>query len=337
MRTFLVVLAGAVIAGCSASTGVRFGTSTSSGSGSASGSEGVGAGTTASSSGAGAGAASSSSGAGATNATGTGGSGTSVASSSGTTSSGFGTGGGLVFDGGLPDAGTQVAEVFGNTPDSLYKVDPVTKAVSLVGAFQGCDTVIDLALDKDSNMFVTTFTGFYSVDRTTAACTHIADGTYPNSLSFVPKGTLDPNEEALVGFVGSSYIRIDPTSGAITMVNPNALVAQGYQSSGDVVSVIGGGTYLTVTGGPQDCGDCIIEVDPKTGELVSFIGALGYSAVYGIAYWGGSAYGFDEGGDLFQINLTTGASTLIPIPNAPNPLVWYGAGSTTSAPLISTQ
>jgi len=36
----------------------------------------------------------------------------------------------------------------------------------------------------------------------------IADGDYPTSLSFVPAGTVDPDEEALVGFVDEQYIRI---------------------------------------------------------------------------------------------------------------------------------
>ena len=34
----------------------------------------------------------------------------------------------------------------------------------------------------------------------------------------VPKGTLDPSVEALVGYVGSQYIRIDTTTGAITNI-----------------------------------------------------------------------------------------------------------------------
>jgi hypothetical protein len=331
MRTWLVLLFGTAIAGCSASAGVRF--DTTSGTGGASGTTGAGAAVTSSSGGTGASSGSTS---GAGSAASSSGSGTASSSSSAGSSGSAsgGTGGGLVFDGGFPDAGSQLAEVFGNTPDSLYKVDPVTKAVTLVGAFQGCDTVIDLALDKNSNMYVTTFSGFFAVDRTNAKCTHIADGTYPNSLSFVPKGTLDPLEEALVGFVGSSYVRIDPTTGAITMVNATAL-SQGYMSSGDVVSVIGGGTYLTVIGGPQNCSDCIIEVDPKTGALTKFIGELGYSSVFGLAFWGGAAYGFDQGGDLFEIDLTTAATTPIGIPNAPVPLIWYGAGSTTAAPLTT--
>ncbi len=306
MRPALILLALAFLSGCSAANNTTF----------TSGTSGTGASTTSHTT-TGTGAA------------GTGGSGT----------GGSGTGGDIGLDAGpIPEGGVQNAEVFGHTADTLYKLDPITKVVTVVGPFQGCDTttaaVIDLALDKDGNMYVTTFGGFYKVDKTTAVCTHVADGdTYPNSLSFVPKGTVDPNVEALVGYELSTYVRIDLTSGAMT--NIGSLGSQGYFSSGDVVSVIGGGTYLTVQGGPENCGDCIVEVDPTTGAFVKMIGPVGHSDVYGLAFWGGFAYGFDDSGHLFQIDLTNGTPTEIPIPNAPPDLFWYGAGSITSAPLTT--
>jgi hypothetical protein len=224
------------------------------------------------------------------------------------------------------------AEVFGQSSDTLYKLDPLTKAVTVVGAFQGCGGVIDIALDKDSNMYATTYDGFYGVDRTTAICTPIASGTsYPNSLSFVPAGTLDPNVEALVGYQGAQYIRIDPKTGAISNVGTS--IGMGYSSSGDIVSVKGGGTYLTVigTGCPTDC---LLEVDPSTGSFLKNWGPTGHSNVWGLAFWAGAVYGFDSKGELFEVDFNGGAIqvTSIPIPSAPASLSFEGAGSTTSAP-----
>lgn len=230
--------------------------------------------------------------------------------------------------GGLPIGET---EVFGHSAATLYRLDPVTKEVTTVGAFQGCPTsVIDVALDKAGSMIGTTYDGLYAIEKTTAKCTLIASGDFPNSLSFVPEGTVDPAVEALVGFEGSTYVRIDTKTGQKQTLGT---LNGGYVSSGDVVSVIGGGTYLTVFGGPEGCNDCIIEVDPKTGAFVKNVGALGYSGVYGLAFWGGSAYGFAESGDLFQIDLTNATTTAISIPGAPSDLSFYGAGSSTSAPL----
>ena len=60
-------------------------------------------------------------------------------------------------------------------------------------------------------------------------------------------------------------------------------------------------------------------------------------AVIGLAFWAGAAYGFSANGKLFQIDLTNAACTDIPIPNMPAGYTWYGAGSTTSAPLSPNQ
>jgi hypothetical protein len=234
-------------------------------------------------------------------------------------------------DSGLP----QVAIVYGQSATTLYAVDPTTNAVTTVGDFGGCDEVIDIALNKDSVMYATSASGVWTVDTSNAACTLIALGTYPNSLSFVPAGTLNPTEESLVGYNGSDYVSIDTTTGAVTTVATNALGTT-YASSGDIVSVIGGGTYLTVTGGSTcSSNDCLIEVNPTTGALIKNYGSVQHSAVYGLAFWAGNVYGFDDAGDLFEVTFPDAGGlgiTTIPIPSTPSGLSFYGAGSTTAAP-----
>ncbi len=240
----------------------------------------------------------------------------------------------------VPDAGYDSsvpidAIVYGHSATTLYAVNPNTDVVTAVGDFAGCGSeVIDIALDKYSNMYATSTSGVYTVDTTTAACHRIALGNYPNSLSFVPAGTLDPTAEALVGYNGATYVQIDTTSGALTTVGQ--LGGDSYTSSGDIVSVIGGGTYLTVTGG-SDCSDndCLVEVNPTTGALITNYGSVKHPMVYGLAFWAGNVYGFDSAGQLFQVAFPAGGGltiTDIPIPNAPHGLSFYGAGSTTSAP-----
>ncbi|MDI1436917.1 hypothetical protein [Polyangium sorediatum] len=245
---------------------------------------------------------------------------------------GDGGAGGFEFptDGGTPDPELP-AEVFGHSPDRLYKLEPYTKEVSVVGYFEGCGDVIDIAIDKDSKIVGTSFYGLYWIDKTTAKCTEIASGSYPNSLSFVPAGTLDPNHEVLVGYENATYVRIDTVTGVMTTVGS---IGGGYSSSGDIVSVKGGGTYLTVKG--NGCDDCLIEVNPKTGALVKNWGPVGNSDVFGIAFWAGSVYGFTNSGFLFELtfnpNGTSVTSTPIAIPGNPN-LQFWGAGSTTFAPV----
>ena len=237
---------------------------------------------------------------------------------------------GADVDGG-PSTPRAVSEVFGHSATTLYRLDPTTKAVTTVGTFSGCGgSVIDIALDKNSNLYGTTSSSLVSIDRTNARCTVIATGSYPNSLSFVPAGTVDANSEALVGYQGSSYVRIDTRTGTVT---PIGAIGGGYQSSGDVVSVIGGATYLTVNG--NNCGDCLVEVNPSTGALVKNWGSVNHPAVYGLAFWAGTVYGFSDAGKLFSVEFdrTTLRITDLAIPNASSSLSFYGAGSTTSAPL----
>jgi hypothetical protein len=234
------------------------------------------------------------------------------------------------------DAGTPPKEiVYGHSPDTLYTFDPTTSSVTKIAAFAGCTQttltqVIDLAIDSNMNAFVTTFDGVYSLDLSTAACTLIKTGSYPNSLSFVPIGTLDPMVEALVGYFGSSYVRIDTSTGAITTVGT---LTGGYASSGDIVSVKGGGSFLTVTG--NGCGDCLLQVDPTTGDMIQDYGALPHGAVYGLGYWAGSLYGFDNGGDIFSIGSGPDGGLATSDIALDGGMMWWGAGSTTIAPVTA--
>jgi hypothetical protein len=235
------------------------------------------------------------------------------------------------------DAGAKVGEVYAHSADTLYKLEPYSKVTTVIGPFRGCaGQVIDIALDKNGQMYGTTFSSLEKIDKATAQCVTVAQGAYPNSLTFVPVGTLDANAEALVGFEGDQYVRIDTTSGQKTTVgslNPNA-TGKTYVSSGDVVSIIGDKTYLTVKVTPSMNADALIEVDPKTGKALKLIGSTGQQDIFGLAYWAGTAYGFTNSGLIFALDLTTGQSTNIPIPGAPPGLSFWGAGVTTAAPTV---
>jgi hypothetical protein len=230
----------------------------------------------------------------------------------------------------------EVNEVWGHSADTLFRLDPKTNAVTEIGKFIACASVIDIALDEASTLYAVSLTSLYTVDKTTAQCTELATGSYPNSLSFVPKGTVDPSAEALVGYEGGDYVRIDTKTGQKTKIGA---LGGSLVSSGDIVSVKGGKTYLTVKGGSQcAANDCLVEVDPATGKLVKNWGSVDHNNVFGLSFWGGSVYGFDDKGNLFEV--TFGASTLtvsaITIPNKPASLSFWGAGSSTSAPLVAT-
>jgi hypothetical protein len=219
-------------------------------------------------------------------------------------------------------------EVFGHSDNTLYRVDTTTRAVSEVGYFVGCSHVADIALDSQSNMYASTGSELYLIENNTARCTRIAAGALPNSLSFVPEGTLG-SSEVLVGYVGADYVRIDPKTGTTMKIGE---LGAGFESSGDLVAAKDGKTFLTVKG--PECADCLVEVDPKTGKMTKNWGSLGSTDAYGLAFWGGEIYAFTNGGNVILVTLAGDKleTTKLSVPNAPTGLAFRGAGSTTSAP-----
>ena len=224
---------------------------------------------------------------------------------------------------------TVPTEVYGQTASTLYRLNPVTKEVDNVGNFNGCVYVNDIAIDQSSNIYGVTGNQLVTIDSASARCIVIATGAFPNSLSFVAPGVLSSGE-MLVGYEGGDYVKIDPQTGVKTKIGQ---IGGGLTSSGDIVSVIGGKTFVTVKG--QGCSDCLAEVNPMTGALVKNWGPIGFTDVFGLSFWGGKLYGFANDGTLFEVVLGNGmvTSTAIAIPNAPAMLMWAGAGSTTSASL----
>ena len=257
--------------------------------------------------------------------------------------------GGSLLDAAPGDAvQVPVGEVYAHSDTTLYKLEPISKTVTVVGDFDCLATtgsgagMWDIAIDKVGLMVGTAATissaSLVRIDRHTAHCDVIVTtSSLPNSLAFVPAGTLDPNEEVLVGFDRSKYVRIDKATGAVTEIgslNPND-TSKFWESSGDIVSIIDDKTYATVKpqmGGTDYGTDTIVEIDPKTGRALAEIGNTGFYGLWGLGYWGGVAYGFSEGGELCEIDLGTGKGTKIPISNLSG-LSFWGAGVTTSAPI----
>ncbi len=248
--------------------------------------------------------------------------------------------------------GTPVGEVYGHSDTTLYKLEPYSKTVSIVGNFDCLGNAAalgggmwDIAIDKDGHMVGSMNNGLgagamVTIDKATAHCTVFKTGSYPNSLTYLPAGTLLPNSEALVGYNRDSYVQISTQNASVTTIGnlnpgPNG---QNWESSGDIVSIIGDKTYLTVKPyGATSGTDSIVEVDPKTGKIVKIIGNTGFTKLWGLGYWAGVAYGFSATGQLASIDLTTGVGTAIPLKNVPAGLSFWGAGVTTAAPIKPPQ
>lgn len=279
----------------------------------------------------------------------------------------FGDGGG--GEGGeKADAASVGAGVYAIAPGNmstnfLYRFDPSKKALTTIGPISGdCLTgAWGLAIDSAANAYTqrTDLARLCKIDLNTAVTTLV--GTYTNTpaaylsaLSFVPKGTLDPSHDTLVGYLWdqvnhrTQYVRIDTVTAALTVLgtlpnddNGNAIPAMG------MTSVNNGGTFITVTTlaviQGQLCGDpdCLLQVDPKTGGIIQnygeVLGEPGHS-IRGLAYWAGVVYGFGDQTNsettVYSVswNNSKPVATAFQLPKYPTYWGFVGSASSLAAP-----
>ena len=231
-----------------------------------------------------------------------------------------------------PDAAVMTF-VYAHTSSQLYRVDPDTLGVQLVGAFTfgggGSDQITDLAIDKTGLMIGISFTSVYRIDPSTAACTRLSQdltGTF-NGLSFVPASEIgQTGADILVATRNSNGVvsRVDPMTGQTSQIGNMG----SFSSSGDLVSIAGFGTVQTADNGTSP--DRLVRLAPSTFAATAIGNTIGFGDIWGIAYWKNKIFGFTEAGEFITIDPSTGAGTLVQ-GNGPR---WWGAAVTTLAPVI---
>lgn len=245
-------------------------------------------------------------------------------------------------DGGDDDGGTDAAiggdggsvgvtSVYAHTSGALYRVDPDTLAITKIGDFgwsNGSDEMTDIAIDKTGLMIGISFDSVYRVDPTTAAATRLSDALTGgfNGLSFVPAAMVgQTGDDVLVATRNSdgAVFRIDRDSGAKMQIGDMG----GYSSSGDLVAVEGF-TLQTADNGFSD--DRLVRLAPNTFAATQIGSSIGFSEIWGVAYWKDKVFGFTNGGEFITIDPNTGVGTLV---QSGGP-AWWGAAVTTSAPVI---
>ena len=219
-------------------------------------------------------------------------------------------------DGGMgctPDSGVTI---YAHSQTDLYKIDPVTWTPTLVGPF-GVDNMTDLAISPANQIYVTSFSALYTVNPATGAATlvmqHNADF---DALTFLADGTL-------LGVSGGGTVsKVDLVLQTVYGVGN---YGEGYSSSGDLVAVADGTIYATSVSSPvaSGAGDFLVKVDPKTGTATT-VGAIGFNAVWGLGYYGGTVIAFTDQGQILKINPTTGVGTLL----MSSSIQYWGAGVT---------
>lgn len=236
------------------------------------------------------------------------------------------------------DPGTPTVYV---VSDRFWTYDPVagTWAGSTLLPTAGCPTLQELAVDPFGVLFATgnTKAALYRVDPSTLTCVQLgaggAAGSYPDAMTFAPRGTLDPSYEVLVGYQpNGDYVRIDTVTGAIETVTPAAL---GGFTVGDVMN-IGSKGYVVMTGGSCGTSDCLWEISLATGAKIGAtpLGNIPSTVhVNALGQWAGKLYAYAGPDQAFRVDpANPAAATPIGGPPGYIQVNYRGAGSRTIAP-----
>lgn len=225
--------------------------------------------------------------------------------------------------------------VYAHTPSRLFTMEveaPYT--ITEVGLFSfpngGSGEVTDLAIDRWGVLYAITFARLHVCNPATAACYMLAElPSSFNGLTFIPPGTLDPNDDSLVGVANSGEWRHLELTG--NQVNQVALGSYGasYTSAGDAFSIVGVGTFASVNKAGSPSANVIVEVNPIDGSVLGEIASLtGYTTVYGLAGWNGAIFAFNGGGQVLLVDPDDGSYEELFDTNHS----WWGAAVSTIVP-----
>ena len=230
--------------------------------------------------------------------------------------------------------------IYAHSDTELFTVDPRTDAFRSVGMFRypsgdrNNHTMTDIAVNAMGEVVGVTHDALWRIDATNASCTLIR--TLPDErvfvgLTYLPAGVLDADREVLVGGTISdgTYWRIDPETGRSTMLGRFRVGSTNYILSGDIVSIAGAATYVTVrrSNASSTSNDQLATVNVNTGAL-TLVGDTGFDRIFGLGYWRSTLFGFTREGEFIRLASDTGRGRRVSSPA----MQFSGAGVTTVAP-----
>lgn len=230
--------------------------------------------------------------------------------------------------------------IYAHSDTELYTVDPRTDGFRTVGTFRfpsgdrNNHTMTDLAVNATGDVVGVTHDALWRINTMTAECTLVRalpDERVFVGLTYLPAGVLDATNEVLVGGTISdgTYWRIDPDTGRSTMLGRFRVGNTNYILSGDIVSIAGAATYVTVrrSNASSTSNDQLATVNVRTGAL-TLVGDTGFDRIFGLGYWRQTLFGFTRQGEFIRLAADTGRGRLVSMPV----MQFSGAGVTTLAP-----
>jgi len=280
--------------------------------------------------------------------------------------------GNLPFKDGTADTAPPVGTllIYANTDNELYTMNPTTKAVTLVGAFDDGTTtrgnVTDLAVNAAGDVWVNTDSAIYRATVPngpgTVMLTKVTDITLKSTqkfyaLGFTLAGTLGAGETLVAGDnLGDLYaVEANGTTQLLGGFGTGSGNVH-YELSGDVM-------FFAVNGQPRglatirscagtNCtttNDLLAEIDvaamktayatktPASLRKGLLGGGTGFGKLFGVGAWNDSVYAFSRLAgtttppQLIQIGVNGTGTLLKDFPQITSG--WSGAGVTTSAPI----
>lgn len=251
--------------------------------------------------------------------------------------------------GGPYDAGLRLDDVliYAHSRDTLYTFSPYTNTVEQIGVFllgdgTAAPYMTDLAVDSAESVFTSSDESLWRVDPATARVTEVgsfglgAERLF--ALSFLTPSESPDGTEMLIGATNEgAYYEIDRNDGSASFLGR---YPADWTSSGDIVSVEGLGTFATVRR-PTPDGEADrlarLTFSPSGDSTVEVIGPIErgteqFIEIFGLGYWGRRFYGFNNAGQLLEIDRDTGAATVVT--TATGASQFWGAGVTTRVPIL---
>jgi hypothetical protein len=154
----------------------------------------------------------------------------------------------------------------------------------------------------DGQLYGVTFTELVSLDKTTGSSSMVG------SMGVSGVNALVGRDGMLYGMsTTGEYFTIDPVTGSASIIKT---IGSGAGSSGDLVFNYDGTILWGTVIMPGFNSDQLIKIDTVTNN-VEFVGDIGFSAVYGLAYLRGQLLGLTAAGEFIIIDPNSGKGTLV--------------------------